>query len=90
MLPMRISNATRVLAETQDEFHALAIKDEIDPASGANMMISLWEPTPEELAHLNAGGFVRLSIMGGAFFPHPKGFVPVLITTQAPPGLEEG
>lgn len=78
MLPMRISNATRVLAETQDEYHALAVRDEV--IAGINHMTSLWEPTPAELAQLNAGGHVRLTILGNG---HP----PVMITTQGPPDL---
>lgn len=78
MLAMRISNATRILAEGQDEYHALAIRDEV--ICGTNHMTSLWEPTPAELAQLNAGGHVRLTILGTG---HP----PVMITTQAPPEL---
>lgn len=73
MLSLRISNATRVLAESQDEYHALAIRDE--DFCGVNGMTSLWEPTPKELETLNAGGAVRLTILGTV---HP----PVLITTQ--------
>lgn len=38
-------------------------------------MLSLWKPTPEELAQLNAGGFVVLSLMGTR---HP----PVSMGTQ--------
>jgi len=73
MLSLRIANATRVLAESQDEYHALAIRDE--DFYGVNGMTSLWEPTPKELEMLNAGGAVRLTILGTV---HP----PVLITTQ--------
>lgn len=80
MLPLRISNATRILAEGQDEYHALAILDERDE-SGVNHMTSVWEPTPAELEDLKAGGAVRLTIIGGA---HP----PVMITTQPPPEWE--
>jgi hypothetical protein len=76
MQPLRISNATRILAETQDEYHALAIKDEV--IDGLNYMTSVWEPTPKELAELQAGGAVRLTIMGTG---HP----PVAITTQPAP-----
>jgi hypothetical protein len=79
MLPMRISNATRVLAETQDEYHALAILDE--EVDGVNYMTSLWEPTPRELAALIAGGHVRLTILGCA---HP----PVMISAQEPPAVD--
>lgn len=47
MLPLRISNATRILAETQDEYYALAIRD--GEVEGTNHMTSVWEPTPKEL-----------------------------------------
>lgn len=76
MLPLRITNATRILAESQDEYYALAIRDqEID---GVNHMTSVWEPTPSELTHLNAGGAVRLTILGTKY-------PPVMITTQPAP-----
>lgn len=76
MQPLRISNATRVLAETQDEYYALAIRDEA--VNGVNQMTSVWEPTPRELHDLANGGAVRLTILGTA---HP----PVMITTQPAP-----
>lgn len=76
MLPLRISNATRILAETQDEYYALAILDEV--IDGQAQMTSVWEPTPKELADLVAGGAVRLTILGTG---HP----PVILTTQPPP-----
>lgn len=75
MLPLRIHGATRVLAENQDEFTALAIRDE--NVGGFNQMTSLWEPSPAELAALEAGGAVRLTILGMA---HP----PVMLTVQPP------
>lgn len=75
MLSLRIANATRVLATTQDEYNILAIRDE--EHDGLNYMTSCWEPTPRELALLNAGGAVRLTILGTA---HP----PVLLTVQEP------
>ena len=76
MLPIRISNATRVLAETQDEYYALAIFDEV--LDGIPQMTSAWEPTPKELAVLNAGGTVRLTIVGNV---HP----PVMLSINEPP-----
>ena len=76
MNPLRISNATRILAESQDEYYALAIRDEI--ISDVNHMTSVWEPTPQELQELLKGGAVRLTILGSA---HP----PVMITTQPAP-----
>ncbi|WP_420584926.1 hypothetical protein [Ruegeria sp.] len=75
MQALRISNATRILAEEQDEYHALAILDE--EIGGVNHMTSVWEPTPAELQQLIDGGAVRLTILGTA---HP----PIMLTTQAP------
>lgn len=76
MLPLRVSNATRILAEDQDEYHALAIVDE--KIDGVNHMTSVWEPTPAELKMLNEGGAVRLTILGTG---HP----PVKLSTQPGP-----
>ncbi|KZZ22337.1 hypothetical protein A3753_12890 [Sulfitobacter sp. HI0082] len=78
MQPLRITNATRVLAEAQDEYYALAILDEV--IDGTPHMTSVWEPTPKELAMLQEGGAVRLSIIGTV---HP----PVMITTQPAPKM---
>ncbi len=77
MLPLRISNATRILAETQDEYYALAIADQMG-SDGVNYMTSVWEPTAVELKQLNEGGAVRLTILGTA---HP----PVMMATQPAP-----
>jgi hypothetical protein len=57
MQPLRISDATRVLAESQDEYYALAIKDE--EIEGVNHMTSVWEPTPRELADLQAASGLK-------------------------------
>ncbi len=76
MLPIRIANSTRVLAEMQDEYYALAIRDEI-LHDGERGMTSLWEPSPAELKLLLAGGFVRLTILGTV---HP----PLMLSVQEP------
>lgn len=73
MIPLRPLHATRVLAESQDEYMRLAIQD--DEIDGVNYMTSLWEPSPAELKTLMEGGSVRLTIMGTA---HP----PVAIETE--------
>lgn len=80
MQPLRISNATRVLAEAQDEYYALAIKDEV--IGGVNHMTSVWEPTPRELKELQEGGSVRLTILG-------EGHPPVMLTTQPAPTVNK-
>ena len=86
MLPLRITGFTRVLAEDQDEFKTLAIRDVVDPDTGQNCMVSAWEPTPEDLRILNEGGRVLLGIMGTVF-------PPVFLTTaplENPPDDDQG
>ena len=73
MIPLHPIHATRVLAESQDEYKRLAIRDYV--IDGLNYMTSLWEPTPSELEILRQGGMVRLTIIGTV---HP----PVLIETE--------
>lgn len=74
MLSLQPTNTTRVLAKDQDEYNALAIVDVVTE-DGGSYMVSLWEPTPKELAALNNGGYVRLIILGRV---HP----PVAINVQ--------
>lgn len=66
MIPLRITNATHYLGapkdwkpETDGECGHLAVRV-VD-----NIWQSAWEPTPAELAALNAGGSVILSVVGG-------------------------
>jgi hypothetical protein len=73
MTPLRPLHATRVLAESQDQYIRLTIRD--DMIDGVNYMTSLWEPSPAELKTLIEGGSVRLTIMGAA---HP----PVMVETE--------
>lgn len=54
--------------------HLAIIDAQLD---GQPVMQSLWEPTPQELASLNAGGFVLLTVWG---IGHP----PVSLTTHLP------
>ncbi len=46
----------------------LHVRDQIDITSGINFMQSLWKPTRDELAVLNGGGMILLSIAGAV---HP-------------------
>lgn len=46
----------------------LPVLDAVDEQSGFNFMYSVWRPTAEELAALQAGGALRLGIMGSS---HP-------------------
>lgn len=74
MIPLRIQGATRNLGapenwnfEVDGECAHLAIRDVVD--DGVRLMQSCWEPTPEELAALNAGGKVRLDVVGSMHPP---------------------
>lgn len=67
MIIARIANATRVLGKSQgylglpvrDEIRHTTVDDEPTP-----VMVTAWEPTPEELARLNKGALVQLCIIG--------------------------
>lgn len=67
MIIAMIEGATRVCGKAQG-YLGLPIRDEqiIDNATArvVNCMHTAWEPTPDELARLNAGGKVIISIFG--------------------------
>lgn len=63
-------------AEKDGNCHGLAVRRVED-----NVYQSSWEPTPEELAMLNAGGTVILSVVGGQ--------PPVMLTVEQVPELVE-
>lgn len=65
-LPLAIEGATRRLAETQDEYFTLHIRDDV--VDGVPIMTSAWEFSAAELAALAAGGKLHLSIVG---YGHP-------------------
>lgn len=72
MLIARIEGFTRELAKDQPEYARLPIRDEpveFAPGQVVNGMVSAWEPTPQELAALNAGGKVYLRILGASHPP---------------------
>jgi hypothetical protein len=84
MIGARIPRATRWLGapagwqpEEQGDCAHLAIRD-MTINGDVPSMHSLWEPTPEELECLNAGGKVRLIVVGTA---HP----PVAVSVDLPP-----
>lgn len=61
MIPLRIEGATHIMTAPQGhddvrDLHVYLLDGEI--------YVSRWEPTPDELALLNAGGSVELQIMG--------------------------
>jgi hypothetical protein len=81
VIPTRIAGATRYLGAPKDwqpeddgPCAHLAIQDAaLD--GGTPVMVSAWEPTPGELAAMNAGKPVYLQIVGTA---HP----PVMLWVQ--------
>lgn len=74
MIIARIDAATRVLGAPADwneerdgTCGSLAIRDvEI---AGQNVMVSAWQPTPEEIAAIVAGATVRLYVWGSRHPP---------------------
>jgi hypothetical protein len=77
MLIARILGFTRELGKSQG-FRGLPIRDE-KLEDGSPVMVSAWEPTPQELAILNAGGKVMLSVIGTA---HPPVLLHVLMPEE--------
>lgn len=72
-LPLAIEGSTRRLAETQDEYRTLHIRDDV--VDGVPIMTSAWGFSAAELATLAAGGALHLSIVG---YGHP----PVALTVR--------
>lgn len=58
MIPLRIDGADVIMRGNSPDVRDLHIK-RID-----GCLVSRWEPTPKELAALNAGGSIELWIMG--------------------------
>jgi hypothetical protein len=67
MIIARITGATRVLGKSQG-YMGLPIRDEIRNTTvdgeQTPVMVTAWEPTPDELARLNAGALVELCVLG--------------------------
>lgn len=61
MIPLRITGATHVMHAPpgNDDVRDLHVRVE------GGVYLSRWEPTPAELALLNAGGSVELAVLGG-------------------------
>lgn len=82
MLIATIEGATRVIGRAQG-YLGLPLRDELINCSvngeGAPAMVSAWQPTPDELARLNAGASVHLRVLGTQ---HP----PVMVEVGPPPG----
>ena len=83
MIPMRIANATHHMGapkgwepEKDGNCCHLAVR-----VVDGNIYQSAWEPTPAELAALNAGGSIVLSIVGGQ--------PPVMLSVEAAPEICE-
>lgn len=79
MITKMIAGATRVLGKAQG-YLGLPIRDEPfeDTQTGTTpTMVSAWEPTPEEAAHIAAGGTIYVRIMGTR---HP----PIMIWAEPP------
>ena len=76
MIPLPIAGATRVLAKDQEAYRRLHIRDENH--DGVNVMVSAWEPSPEQLKILNAGGKVVLMVIGTVHPPVALDAIPRL------------
>lgn len=72
MIIKMIEGVTRVLGVSQG-YRGLPVRDELQntPVDGPQtpMMVSAWEPTPDELERLNRGALVYLRIVGKSHPP---------------------
>lgn len=82
---IKIRGATRVLGMSQG-YLGLPLRDELINCAvdgeGTPSMVTAWEPTPNELALLNAGAHILLRVIGTA---HP----PVMISVGSAPQMPE-
>ncbi|MBH1992477.1 MAG: hypothetical protein I8H86_06280 [Sphingomonadaceae bacterium] len=51
-------------ADLDGSVGTIFVTDAVDTLSGMNLMYSVYQPTPADLEALNAGGSIRLGIMG--------------------------
>ncbi|KJZ31642.1 hypothetical protein TW83_07720 [Paracoccus sp. S4493] len=81
MLIGTIEGVTRVIGKSQG-YLGLPLRDEVMNCTvngeGTPAMVTAWQPTPEELARLNAGASVHLRVLGTV---HP----PVMVGVGDPP-----
>ncbi len=72
-----IEGATRIIGKSQG-YLGLPVRDEAICCTvggdGTPCMVTAWQPTPDELARLNAGASVHLRLLGTA---HPPVMVEV-------------
>ena len=72
-----IEGATRIIGKSQG-YLGLPVRDEAISCTvggdGTPCMVTAWQPTPDELARLNAGASVHLRLLGTA---HPPVMVEV-------------
>lgn len=72
MIIGRIEHATRVIGKSQG-YLGLPVRDSVIDCTvggaGTPCMTTAWQPTPEELALLNAGASVHVRLLGTAHPP---------------------
>lgn len=67
MISLAISDTTRRIGKSQG-YLGLCVRD-IVFEDGTPAMMTAWEPTPAELARLNAGAPIYLTLLGTAHPP---------------------
>lgn len=83
MMVGRVANATRTIGEDQG-YLALPIRDEVVKCAvngeGTAVMVTAWEPTPDEISRIVAGAPIHLKVLGT---DHP----PVMLEVGEPPAV---
>ncbi|WP_247337547.1 hypothetical protein [Bradyrhizobium sp. 147] len=87
MIIAHIEGATRICGKAQG-YRGLPLRDEVinDAVNGEGTpaMVTAWQPTPEELAALNAGASVHVRILGTKPPPMMVGVGPAPEPAAAP------
>lgn len=91
---VHIEGATRVMGENQPEYQPLPLRDDFIPTADGrqkmHVMVSKWQPTPEEIAALSAGAPIFLSIISGNHMVDTPDFLCVLASKWPPVLLTVG
>lgn len=90
MIIARIEGATRVLGQSQG-YRGLPILDTtLNDDASQPVMVSAWEPTPDEIEKIVAGAKIRLWVLGIAHPPVIIDVADVPVITDDPPSIQEG
>lgn len=69
MIPAAIEGANVEIGKDQDEYTTIKARVEFNPDYGCITITSLFELTPDEIAGLQAGAALQVTVLGSAWPP---------------------